>query len=182
MKQEPVESDPTTWNVPKILELPEGRNVTGYHIRKAMSYEIAQGSGGDTHFLSDYGCVIFRGVEAMLNYMEACYEKNSNLDATAESYWKAIRTRAGVDPDFNKTIAATDYTKEDDWAIYSAGQPVDKTLYNIRRERRCEFIADGMRMWDLKRWRALDQVKNYDSTCGEAVLLNFIKTIKVKVG
>ena len=27
MKQEPVESDPTTWNVPKILELPEGRNV-----------------------------------------------------------------------------------------------------------------------------------------------------------
>lgn len=161
MKQEPVESDPTTWNVPKILELPEGRNVTGYHIRKAMSYEIAQGSGGDTHFLSDYGCVVFRGVEAMLNYMEACYEKNSNLDATAESYWKAIRTRAGVDPDFNKTIAATDYTKEDDWAIYSAGQPVDKTLYNIRRERRCEFIADGMRMWDLKRWRALDQVKNY---------------------
>lgn len=70
-----------------------------------MSYEIAQGSGGDTHFLSDYGCVVFRGVEAMLNYMEACYEKNSNLDATAESYWKAIRTRAGVDPDFNKTIA-----------------------------------------------------------------------------
>lgn len=70
-------------------------------------------------------------------------------------------TRAGVDPDFNKTIAATDYSKEDDWAVYSAGQPIDKTLYNIRRERRCEFIADGMRMWDLKRWRALDQVKNY---------------------
>ena len=95
--------------------------------------------------------------------MEACYEKNSNLDATAESYWKAIRTRAGVDPDFNKTIAATDYTKEDDWAIYSAGQPVDKTLYNIRRERRCEFIADGMRMWDLKRWRLADKIWNGDS-------------------
>ena len=43
MKQEPVESDPTTWNVPKILELPEGRNVTGYHIRKAMSYKNSSG-------------------------------------------------------------------------------------------------------------------------------------------
>ena len=34
-------------------------------------------------------------------------------------------------------------------------------LFNIRRERRCELIAEGMRMYDLKRWRALDQVKNW---------------------
>lgn len=34
-------------------------------------------------------------------------------------------------------------------------------MYNIRRERRCEFIAEGMRWDDLKRWRALDMVKNY---------------------
>ncbi len=36
-------------------------------------------------------------------------------------------------------------------------------MYNIRRERRCELIEEGMRMADLKRWRALDQLdyKNF---------------------
>ena len=38
---------------------------------------------------------------------------------------------------------------------------VDPTLYNIRRERRCEFIAEGLRLNDLKRWRALDMMKDY---------------------
>ena len=36
---------------------------------------------------------------------------------------------------------------------------IDKTLYNIRRERRCEFIAEGMRKDDLLRWRSLDKMK-----------------------
>lgn len=31
-------------------------------------------------------------------------------------------------------------------------------MYNIRRERRCELIEESMRMFDLKRWRALDQL------------------------
>ena len=34
------------------------------------------------------------------------------------------------------------------------------TLYNIRRERRVELVSEGFRMADLKRWRALDQVKD----------------------
>ena len=34
-------------------------------------------------------------------------------------------------------------------------------MYNIRRERRCEFIAEGMRNNDLRRWRAMDQLRNY---------------------
>ena len=34
-------------------------------------------------------------------------------------------------------------------------------MYNVRRERRNEFIGEGMRWFDLKRWRSCDQVKNY---------------------
>ena len=30
----------------------------------------------------------------------------------------------------------------------------------IRRERRVELVSEGFRMADLKRWRALDQVKD----------------------
>ena len=48
---------------------------------------------------------------------------------------------------------------ENDWGAYSAGQVLtDKTLYNIRRERRCEYLAEGLRYMDLRRWRAMDQL------------------------
>ena len=105
---------------------------------------------------------IFRAAEAYLNYIEAYYLKNNSLeDATLDKYWKAWRSRAGVDTDYKKTIAATDLSKEIDLARYSGTQLVDATLYNIRRERRSELIAEGMRRDDLYRWRALDMMQNY---------------------
>ena len=39
-----------------------------------------------------------------------------------------------------------------------AGKLIDPTLYNIRRERRCELMAEGLRYMDLMRWRAMDQM------------------------
>ena len=107
--------------------------------------------------------VIFRAAEAYLNYIEACYVKNGSLDSKASAYWKAIRSRAGIDTDFNKTISATDMAKEalNDWAAYSKGQLIDATLYNIRRERRCEFMGEGFRYDDLLRWRAMDQLNGF---------------------
>ena len=94
-----------------------------------------------------------------MNYIEACYERTGSLDASATQYWQAIRTRAKVSPDFQKTIANTDMSKESqDWGAYSAGALIDPTLYNIRRERRNELMAEGLRYMDLKRWRAMDQM------------------------
>jgi len=109
------------------------------------------------------GSHVFRAVEAYLNYIEASCMKNggSSIDSKADSYWKAIRERVGLPVNYQQTVAATDLAKEKDWAVYSGGQPVSKLLYNIRRERRCELMEEGFRMNDLKRWRALDQVKNY---------------------
>lgn len=130
---------------------------TGYAICKGGTFNGEQ-------FTKIYGCytgsIIFRSAEAMLNYIEACYEKNEALDGTASDYWKQIRIRAKVNPDYESTIAATDMQKEalNDWGAYSAGNLITPTLYNIRRERRCELMAEGMRMFDLKRWRALDQL------------------------
>ena len=104
---------------------------------------------------------IFRAAECYLNYLEAYYMRYGNLEGNCDTYWKALRTRAGVDTDYTKTINNTDLSKENDLAVYSKGVLIDKTLYNIRRERRCEFIAEGMRFDDLKRWRALDMMQNY---------------------
>ncbi len=144
---------------PDLLDLAERRAVTGYNIKKGVY-------GAKSDYLvganpTETGCIIFRASEAYLNYIEAAYVKNGSLDADATKYWKALRARAGLPQDPAVTIAATDLSKEGDWAKYSAGTLVNTTLYNIRRERRCELIAEGMRMSDLKRWRALDQVANY---------------------
>ena len=46
-------------------------------------------------------------------------------------------------------------------SIISPKAEVDATTYNIRRERRDEFIGEASRWEDLIRWRACDQVNGY---------------------
>lgn len=130
--------------------------ATGYSLRKGNSTQQKQCKQGG----STTGCITFRSAEALLNYIEACYECNGSLDDKAQDYWRTLRRRAGVDEDFTKTITATDMSKEslNDFGAYTAGQIIDATRYNIRRERRSEFLAEGMRWMDLIRWRALDQL------------------------
>lgn len=152
-------SDNSLMVTPAILAQTEMKDVTGYRIRKCFSYDPNQAASSGMN--CTYGSIVFRAAEAYLNYIEASYMKKQSLDPKAIDYWKAVRTRAGINPDFNLTISATDLSKENDWGKYSAGKLVDATLFNIRRERRNEFIGEGMRMDDLKRWRALDQVVDY---------------------
>ncbi len=146
-----------TYTRPGITIITENKNTTGYTLRKGLNQDPSMGATNP----SNTGCVIFRAAEAYLNYIEAQYVLNNSLDAKSTAYWKALRNRAGVDDDIQKTIAATDLSKENDLAVYSGEQQVDATLYNIRRERRSEFIAEGMRLDDLYRWRALDRMKDY---------------------
>lgn len=129
---------------------------TGYTIRKGLSYDQAQAVNGGGYT----GAIVFRAVEAYLNYIEASYEKEGAINGTAAQYWQAIRQRAMVDTDYQSTITHTDMSIEaqGDWGAYSAGSLISPTLYNIRRERRSELMAEGLRNMDLKRWRAMDQM------------------------
>lgn len=130
---------------------------TGYALRKGGAFDtkyLIQGRGYT-------GLVIYRAAEALLNYIEASYERNGTLDASAREYWQKLRTRAKITGTIDATIAATDLDKEaqNDFGAYSGGQLLtDKTLYNIRRERRSELISEGFRYMDLRRWRAMDQL------------------------
>jgi len=139
---------------PNLTDVPEECDITGFRCRKYYTVETNNHTTNSTDGTN--GFLIFRASEAYLNYIEASYLKNGSIDATAAAYWKAIRERAGVSADYNKTISATDLSKENDWAKYSGSQIVDKTLYNIRRERRNELFSEGFRMDDLKRWRSYD--------------------------
>ena len=132
---------------------------TGYSIKKGAVSDASQWLGGNSGTTDD---VIFRAVEAYLNYIEAYYLKHKTVGGKADTYWKAIRRRANVDEDYMKTVNATDMNEEAkvDLAAYTAGQLISPLEYNIRRERRSEFIAEGFRWGDLKRYRAMDQLIN----------------------
>ena len=144
---------------PNILDgSVEKTYTTGYALRKGWSYDQGQCVNGKGYIAS----IAFRATEALLNYMEASYELEGNLNSDAQRYWAALRARSHVDIDFQKTISNTDMSQEalNDWGAYSVGNIIDPTLYNIRRERRCEMMAEGLRFMDLCRWRAMDQMIN----------------------
>lgn len=132
---------------------------TGYMLGKGFSHDFNMQVLNQDVTAS----VIFRAAEAYLIYIEACFEQNGAIDAKADLYWRALRNRAGVDENYNNTISATDMAIEgqNDWGAYSKGVLVSPILYNIRRERRCEFIGEGMRYDDLLRWRAMDQLNGF---------------------
>lgn len=149
---------PTAWRMGWILDgTGETKSVTGFGIKKGQGYNRAEMEG---NLKTITGSIIFRASEALLNYMEACVERTGSVDGTAASYWKALRARAKVDEDFNKTIAATNMAEEakGDWGAYTQGKLVNATLYNVRRERRNELIGEALRYMDLRRWSAMDQL------------------------
>lgn len=144
---------------PNILKTSDAQRgyVTGYSLRKGGTFRQSE-CNLDHGFMA---AVSYRATEALLNYMEASYERNGSLDASATEYWKLIRRRAHVSEDLQKTFDATNMAEEakNDWGAYTAGKVLtDKILYNIRRERRCEFLAEGIRYMDLCRWRSMDQL------------------------
>ncbi len=134
--------------------------VTGYTIRKGGTFDRQLCGNGKSY----NACEIFRATEALLNYMEAEYMLTKSLNSgKILEYWQIVRQKAGfagtaIDP--NVTINATDMSKEtQDWGAYTAGSRLtDKVLYNIRRERRSELLAEGLRGMDLERWRSYDQL------------------------
>lgn len=153
-----ADGTPSLCNISFIYGDAGSLSTTGFIIKKGKHYSSKMANDHDS---GTSGGLVFRGTEAMLIYMEASYEKTGSIDATAGNYWKALRTRAKVDPNFEKTIAATNMAEEakGDFGAYSHGQLIDATLYNIRRERRAELCAEAFRWDDLKRWRSLDQLK-----------------------
>lgn len=134
----------------------ETRCITGYQPRKYYTYDYDQTPNDELRGIN--ASPIFRTAEALLNYMEACYEKTGKLDTDARKYWAQLRERAGVSTDIDATIAATNLSKEGDFGVYSGTKMVDEILYNIRRERMNELFSEGLRFADLIRWRSFDRM------------------------
>ena len=142
---------------PQLWVAGNEKSTTGYDLQKWLSDNDTQMK----QYYTTTAVPLFRAAECYLIYLEAYYERHGSLGGNCDRYWKALRQRAGVDTDYQKTIDNTDLTQENDLAVYSHEKLIDATLYNIRRERRCELLTEGMRFDDLRRWRTLDMMLNY---------------------
>ncbi len=113
---------------------------TGYYIRKY--FDPAAGSS----FASGNDLMIIRYADVLLMYAEA----KNELGQMTEEIWnktiKALRSRAGFTNNAALTFNST------------LNQATLKSI--IRRERRSELAMEGLRIFDILRWRTAETVLN----------------------
>lgn len=99
-------------------------------------------------FLDENDEPLFRIEETMLNYAEAMAELNQFDQSIADLTINKLRSRAAVaHMDIGSIDAFFDPTRD------PAVQPI---LWEIRRERAVELMAEGFRFDDLRRWKNMN--------------------------
>ena len=154
---------------PYIGQSGEYSNITGIQFRKGVDI-TSPGAGGVFGGDCETGAIVFRYAEALLNYAEAKYELDGQVD-----YDKSInllRKRAGM-PDF-KVVHDANATHFSDY-----GYPVSDELFEIRRERRVELASEGFRTDDYRRWRAHKLFQNKRPSGYPMLRSEFPETAKV---
>lgn len=124
-------------------------NPSGYSMLKFVEIDcMEEAITGD--FKSQAPAILFRYAEVLLNYAEALAELQG---ATAQSkiadILQPLRDRVNM-PGINFT---REYNTQPDYPFHSQ----EATIQVVRRERRIELAAEGMRMNDLFRWALADE-------------------------
>lgn len=125
-------------------------SLTGYGICKfnnpAMPEEY-------TTTIKNYTCApLYWGAYVAMNYAEAKAELGTLTDADVDKTINKLYDRAG--------LPSTTVAKMSDMDDPANNMGVSSLLWEIRRCRRCEFIFDGIRYWDLVRWHQLELLDN----------------------
>lgn len=122
----------------------QGYNVsmTGYYTwkyyTKERDYDFSRGQTSDAP--------IFRMAEVMLNLAEATYELEGTISqSVADRTINILRARGNVSPLNVGSIISDNSSRRDN--------SISDLLWEIRRERRVEFMADGIRYYDIRRWK-----------------------------
>lgn len=122
-----------------------GHSLTGYQFTKYVIDDVSY-DGGTTN---ENDIPLMRFAEALLVYAEAKAELGTITDEDWSKTIGALRRRAGITGgDLDNLPSASDVCMK---TLYPeiADKPV---LLEIRRERECELILEGQRIYDLKRW------------------------------
>jgi hypothetical protein len=89
---------------------------------------------------SDINPIIMRYGEVLLNYAEAKIESNS-IDESVYAAINKIRTRAGM-------------------PLITTGKTQEELRSIVRKERKVELAGEGLRYYDILRWKIAEQVLN----------------------
>ncbi len=138
-------SDSQVKSMPHFKDYNEGQgflsSYSGY-----MNWKLYNRHGSPTVFgVNTEDAPIFRMAEVLVNYAEAAYELGQFNQSVADATINKLRTRAGVSP-MNVSQITSDFDPDRD-------QTVNPVLWEIRRERRIELMADGFAFDDIRRWK-----------------------------
>lgn len=127
----------------------ENYNITGYFVKKLVSYRLITTQATQTGNDCQYAFPIIRLSDLYLMYAEARNESLETPDAVVWEYIQKIRTKAGLD---RKTTGLVQT-----WQLYSNNPDKPKNKEGmreiIRRERLIELAFEGHRFHDLRRWK-----------------------------
>lgn len=106
---------------------------------------------------------IFRYEEVLLNYAEAMCELGKFDQAVADQTINLMRRRPSCNVADMDVDAITAAGRSWDPALETGGyynRAADPVLWEIRRERRLEFVGEGFAFRDIRRWKVADLVLN----------------------
>lgn len=134
--------DSVFWEYPNF----DGTNtsLTGYESEKYRNVEY---DDNYDDFTEDSPRIIFRYGEALLIYAEAKAELGTISQSDLDKSVNLLRDRVGM-----PHITLGSITYDPNWPDY--GYDLSDILYEIRRERSVELMAEGFRADDFYRWRA----------------------------
>lgn len=128
-----IHIDPNTSTTVDKYVYGSNNTATGYYVRKYYSPQDA----GDLN--SGLNIIIMRYADVLLMYAEAKFEKGEFTEDIWNMTIKRIRERAGF---------------TDSGALEYPSLSSDDMRKLIRNERRCELAMEGLRWFDIKRWKA----------------------------
>lgn len=116
-----------------------------YLCKKWVSKQDSYNKSTNSISTHDFAFPYLRMAELYLDYAEACFEYTGSLDAYALSCLDNIRYRAGL-PGFAES-----------WNKVGGIPTGDRLRQEIRRERTIEFMMEGRRFHDIRRWMIAEQ-------------------------
>lgn len=128
-----IHIDPNTSTTVDKYVYGSNNTATGYYVRKYYSPQDA----GDLN--SGLNIITMRYADVLLMYAEAKFEKGEFTEDIWNMTIKRIRERAGF---------------TDSGALEYPSLSSDDMRKLIRNERRCELAMEGLRWFDIKRWKA----------------------------
>jgi hypothetical protein len=134
---------------------PENRYLsTGYQCKKLVSYLTSVPDANGNISVMDYSFPYIRLSDLYLLYAEALNESKVAPDADVYEYIDRIRARSGL-----KGVVES-------WNTYAKGDFKTKPSTKegkreiIHRERMNELAFEGVRFWDLRRWKKAKEYMN----------------------